>query len=80
MKRIDKLDISSPQVKAFLACPDVYWSTDQGRSASSRPASARLFPPQPPCGRRAAWRWGSQSRRGRPAKPSTPVSAAPLST
>ena len=65
-------------MRAFLAIPDV--STDQGRSASSLPASARWSPPWPPCGRRAAWRWGSQGRRGRPAKPSTPVSAAPLST
>ena len=52
----------------------------QGRSASSPPASARWSPPRPPCGRRAAWRVGSQGRRGHPAKPSTPVSAASLST
>ena len=62
--------------------------TDEGRSAichlpsaSSRPASsARWFPPWSPCGCRAAWRVGSQGRRGRPAKPLTPLSAAPLST
>ena len=53
---------------------------DQGRTSSSWPASAIWSPPWPRCGRRAAWRWGSQGRRGRPAKPSTPVSAAPLST
>ena len=52
---------------------------DQGRSASCWPASsARWSPPWPRCGHRAAWRWGSQDRRGRPAEPSTPVSAAPL--
>ena len=61
--------------------PVPHVSTDQSRSASSRPASsARLFPPRPQCGCRAAWRWGSQGRRARPAKPLTPVSAAPLST
>ena len=52
---------------------------DQGRSASSWPASsARWSPPWPPYGRRAAWRWGSQGRRGRPAKPSTTVSNVKL--
>ena len=56
-------------------------STDQGRSASSPPASpARWSCRWPPCGRWTGWRWGSRGRRGRPAKPLTPVSAAPLWT
>ena len=56
-------------------------STDQGRSASSPPASpARWSCRWPPCGLWTGWRWGSRGRRGRPAKPLTPVSAAPLWT
>ena len=57
-------------------CISIY----EGRCASSQPASARLFHPRPPRGRQAGWRVGSQGRRGRPAKPWTPVSAALLST
>ena len=53
----------------------------EGRSASSWPASSAIWsPPRPLFGCRAAWRVGSQGRRGRPAKPLTPLSAAPLST
>ena len=74
---------SFSHVQAFLVL-----STDEGRSAichlpsaSSPPASsARWSRPRPQCGCRAAWRVGSKGRRGRPAKPLTPVSFAPLST
>ena len=76
-----KFPPSTDQLRVFshlflTAKPDCL---DQGRASSFWPeSSARWFPPRPRCEHRAAWRWGSQGRRGRPAKPSTPVSAAPL--
>ena len=56
-------------------------STDPGRSASSPPAFSAIWSrPRPQSGRQAGWRVDSQDRRGRPAKPLTPVFAEPLST
>ena len=56
----------------------VFWP---GRSASSPLASsARWSRPRPLCGLQAGWRVGSQGRRGRLAKPWTPLSSALLST
>ena len=76
-KTSTQLASSSFQVKVSLLIPNVYWPMTMEDMPG--PASARWFPPWPLCGCWAARRWGSQGRWGRPAKPSTRVSAAPSS-